>query len=60
MQGWKTKLGGTGMICTGVGFVIAGLLSDPVDGTKIGEGFALIGLGWTGLGLGHKIEKAGK
>lgn len=58
MTGWKTKFGGAGMILAGLGMVIAGLVADPMDGTKITEGIALIGAGLGAIGIGHKIEKS--
>lgn len=60
MSGWKTKLGGTGLIFTGLGLIIGGLLSEPISGEMLASGFTSLFLGWAGLGLGHKIEKAAK
>lgn len=57
MEGWKTKLGGVGAVLTGIGLIIAGVLADPMDGTKIIEGIAAISAGFVALGLGHKADK---
>lgn len=58
LNGYKTKLGGFGMILTGV----AGLIFHFVDNTNtmalgLPEAIALIGNGLGILGLGHKIQK---
>lgn len=60
MTGWKTKLGAGGVICTGLGTLIAGLVADPMDGQMIGAGLIMIFGAWEGLGIAHKIEKAAK
>ena len=60
MSGWKTWLATLGAVFTGLGMIIAGLLSDPVDVDKIWQGILVILAAFgIGLGLGHKIEKAG-
>ncbi len=59
MTGWKTKLAGIGMIVTGLGIVISGLVGDSFDFAKVKEGAQLILAGLAVLGLGHKIDKAG-
>ena len=58
MTGWKTKLGGAGMIMAGLGAVIAGFVAEPMNGEMIVGGIALISSGIAALGIGHKIEKA--
>ena len=58
MTGWKTKLGGAGLILSGAGMVIAGVLEEPINGSMMSQGIALIGAGLAALGIGHKIEKA--
>lgn len=60
MTGWKTWTAAIGSIASGIGLIIAGLISDPIDGTKIGEGWTLILAGLALVGIGHKIEKSGK
>jgi hypothetical protein len=60
MTGWKSKLGGAGMIATGIGMVISGLLAQPMDGDMVFKGFAMVGGGITAIGIAHKIEKSGK
>jgi hypothetical protein len=57
MGGWKTWLAVIGGICTGVGMVIAGLLTEPMDWTLIGKGWAAMLAAWALLGYGHKLEK---
>ena len=60
MTGWKTKLGGAGLILSGIGSIIAGFVAEPMNGEMIAAGMGLIGAGLAALGIGHKIEKAAK
>ena len=57
MGGWKTWVGGGGMILAGIGqcaMAFAGQGDADITG-----GVALISGGLAVIGLGHKIEKAG-
>jgi hypothetical protein len=62
MKGWKTWVGGIGMIATGIGSLANAILNDfdPVaikeSAVMIAAGFSSFG-GLTAIGLGHKIEK---
>lgn len=56
MTGWKTKVGGIGMILTGAGMVASGLVDGDFE--RIVEGITLAAAGFATLGIGHKIEKA--
>ncbi len=64
MTGWKTKIGGIGMIATGIGALANAALNnfDPVaikdSITMIAAGISAFG-GLAAIGIGHKIEKAG-
>ena len=58
MTGWKTKVGGIGGICTGLGMCIAAILADPIDGTMLSAGLALMAVSLEGIGIGHKLEKS--
>lgn len=58
MKGWKTWIAGLGAIATGIGEIVAGLISDPFDSQKIVEGFTIISGGFAVIGIGHKIEKS--
>lgn len=60
MGGWKTWVAAIGMILTGLGLIIAGMVSDPIEGDKIKQGLTLLFAGLGMIGLGHKIEKAAK
>jgi hypothetical protein len=60
MTGWKTKIGAAGLILTGLGTVIAGVVDEPMDGELITTGIALISTGLATFGIGHKIEKGPK
>jgi len=60
MSGWKTWVGGLGMIATGIGTVIGGILAEPLDWAAVEKGIALIAGGIAVLGIGHKIEKSGQ
>ena len=51
MSGWKTWLAGVGAIVYGVILIVGGHQN---------EGITLILSGLAALGIGHKIEKAGK
>ena len=58
MSGWKTWLATIGAILAGLGLVITGVLSDPIDVAKIWEGILVILAAFgIGLGLGHKLDK---
>jgi len=57
MKGWKTWLGVIGGIGTGVGVIVGGLLSDPIDPDKIWAGLLMISGALGLVGVGHKIEK---
>ena len=57
MGGIKTWLAVIGGICTGVGMIISGILSDPVNMDLIGKGWMAILAALALLGIGHKIEK---
>jgi sulfite exporter TauE/SafE len=58
MTGWKTKAAAAGLILSGLGMIIAGIVAEVTDVTKILEGWTLIMAGLAALGIGHKIEKA--
>ena len=58
MTGWKTKLGGAGLILSGLGAVIAGFVAEPMNGEMIVAGIGMISTGLAAIGIGHKIEKA--
>jgi hypothetical protein len=61
MGGWKTWAATIVTICTGVVMLGGGVLADPIDVDMIWKGILVIaGAFGIGLGLGHKIEKAGK
>ena len=57
MTGWKTKLGGLALILSGLGLGLVGI-SEGFDMDKLVQAGAMIGAGFTALGIGHKIEKA--
>ena len=59
MGGWKTWVAGLGTIFGGLA-MIAGALADGIDPDKIWQGFQMILAGLAIIGIGHKIEKAGK
>ena len=56
MKGWKTWVGGIGLIATGVGSIAAEVVNDTYDMPTILKGCALIGAGFAAIGLGHKQE----
>ncbi|MFZ5989412.1 MAG: hypothetical protein ACOYWZ_20140 [Bacillota bacterium] len=56
MGGWKSWVGGLGLILLGIGQIITGLMKDDFEGVKLG--FASISGGFAVLGIAHKIEKA--
>lgn len=64
MSGWKTKVGGIGMIASGVAGLANAVVND-FDPVAIKESVLLIVAGVTAfgglaaIGIGHKIEKAG-
>ncbi len=57
MTGWKTKLAGAGVILTGIGVVIAGLLATPIDYSEVAKGVLTAFGGLAAIGLGHKLDK---
>lgn len=59
MTGWKSKVGGIGAICTGVGMIAAGLVGEKFNFDLIKEGLVIVSGGFAVLGVAHKIEKAG-
>lgn len=66
MTGWKTKFAGLGMIFTGAGTVLTAILPvfagdlSGVNWDTVQGGIAMIGMGLGIIGIGHKIEKAGR
>ena len=58
MTGWKTWAAAIGLMLSGLGLALAGVVADPMDFTKIAEGWTLIMAGLAAIGIGHKIEKA--
>ena len=58
MDGWKTWLAAIGLMLSGLGLMITGFISDPIDWQKITEGWALFMAGLGMIGIGHKIVKA--
>ena len=57
MQGWKTKVGGAGVILTGLGTVCAGVAADPMSMEVIVTGLTIAFGGLGAMGLGHKADK---
>lgn len=57
MGGWKTWLAVIGGMLTGLGMVIAGILTEPIDWNMIGKGWAAMMAAWALLGFAHKVEK---
>ena len=59
LSGYKTLIGGIGLIASGVGMILSAITWEPfqVNGEKITEGVGIIGLGFAAFGLGHKTEK---
>ena len=55
MSGWKTKLAGAGVILTGLGVIVAGIVAGELQQCVEGALVALGGL--AALGLGHKVDK---
>ena len=53
MRGWKTWAGG--VIAVGVGLYLVVFQPERFE-----FGAGLMSLGFIGMGIGHKIEKAGK
>ena len=64
MSGWKTKAASTGMILMGLGTMIAGVMEFfdgvPTGAETVQSGFLMVTAGLAAMGIGHKIEKAGK
>lgn len=60
MGGWKTWVAAIGLMLTGLGMIAAGVAADPLNPDQIWEGILLILAGLGMIGIGHKIEKAGK
>jgi hypothetical protein len=59
MTGWKTWGAGIGQMLGGISLMIAGIVAEIIDVTKIAAGWAMVMLGLGTLGIGHKVEKAG-
>ena len=59
MSGWKTWVGGIGLILAGLSMIATGVTNN-FDLQKIQEGMALVAAGAAAIGIGHKIEKSGK
>ena len=63
MSGYKTWIGGLGLIASGAGTVLTGILPAlsgdlaGVDWPTVQAGIAMMGLGFSAIGLGHKMEK---
>lgn len=57
LVGWKTKLGGVGVMLTGLGVMIAGVVSDPVSVEMILTGLGTLSAGMVAVGLGDKVAK---
>ena len=62
MGGWKTWAGGIGGIATGVAMIAGTVTSGEfsIETIQLGIGAIVAALGLLGIGVGHKIEKAGK
>jgi hypothetical protein len=58
MGGWKTWVGGLGIIFSGLSLAMAGVVSDPMNFDHVMQGLALAGTGLAAIGIGHKIEKS--
>jgi len=59
MSGWKTWTGGLALIASGAAMVLAAVSGDTIDTAALMQGLAMIGAGFTAIGIGHKVEKAG-
>lgn len=59
MKGWKTWVGGIGVIAGGIAIGTHGVLNN-FDLDEITKAIALISAGFAAIGIGHKIEKIGK
>ena len=58
MSGWKTWTGAAALIMSGLAKLVIALTDFPtIDGVAFAEGFALVGAGLAGVGIGHKVEK---
>ena len=57
MGGWKSWVGGIGLIVLGIGQIITGFTNNDFDTVKLG--FASVSAGFVALGIAHKIEKTG-
>ena len=64
MGGWKTWVGGIGIIASGVGLITATIVAEKFELAELAAGMALISkgvgiiaAGFAAIGLGHKLEK---
>ena len=57
MTGWKTWTAAIGLIASGVGMILTGFASDPINFELIAAGWGSIMAGLALVGIGHKIEK---
>ena len=59
MTGWKTWVGGIGLILSGAGAILVSFNFETMTfGEGLNQGLAMIGAGFAALGIGHKIEKS--
>ena len=66
LDGWKTYIGGVGLMLSGAGLVLADAVKIETGADAIAFATALpthpgvitFLAGWTAVGLGHKVEKA--
>lgn len=58
MSGWKVWAGGIGGILTGALVIVNNIASGDFSFDALKEGLGLISIGFSALGLGHKLEKA--
>ena len=64
MTGWKTRVAGLGLIFSGAGTVLSGIIPAlsgdlaGVDWQTVQGGITMMGMGLAAIGLGHKVEKA--
>lgn len=63
MTGYKTWIGGLTLILGGASNVLSGIDWETFtigDATLFNSGIFMVGNGFAALGIGHKVEKAGK